>query len=220
MIDAVEYTSRRQLPMHDRIPTAFLSHAATVLTDNLLTGQKLVDITSAYAADFNVDIPHAKYPFLAPNKRTALLENLIKFEPMQQYQVIRELCDRLTPDGNNLKLVSLKVKLLSEYSDFADEDHAESLSNTMVVEKRHWLSIYPEVRKLYDEALQKHDHGVFRRNTLDDLRLALEKLLRKIFGNSKSIENQIPHIGKIFREKGGSPQLVNMFENLVDNYTK
>jgi len=208
------------MTMLERIPTVFISFAAAELTNNGLTGPKLVEITSAYAVDFNVDIPHARYPFDTPNKRTALLENLLRFSPKQQYQIIRELCDRLNPEGNVPSLVTLKVKLLSEYSEFADQDNATDIHRTLVLETRHWLNGYPEVRKLFDEALHKHDHGVFKRNTLDDLRLALEILTRQIFGNNKTLENQISTIGQFVKEKRGSPQLANMFEKLVDYYTK
>jgi hypothetical protein len=33
----------------------------------------------------------------------------------------------------------------------------------------------------YNEALEKFEHRVFHRNLIDDLRLALEKLLRSVF---------------------------------------
>ncbi|MFZ6747462.1 hypothetical protein [Undibacterium sp. Ren11W] len=206
--------------MRDRIPTAFISFAATEMTSSGLTGSKLVEITSAYAADFGVDIPHARYPFESPNKRTALLDNLLCFAPKQQYQIIRELCDRLNPDGCIASLVTLKVKLFSEYNEFADQDNSEAIHRTLIVETQHWLSDHPEVKKLFDEALQKHDHGVFRRNTLDDLRLALELLVRRLFNNQKSLENQISLLGQYVKDRGGSSQLANMFERLVDYYTK
>ncbi len=117
--------------MHERIPTVFVSFAATELTNNGLTGPTLVEITSAYAVVFSTDIPHARYPFESPNKRTALLENLLRFKPKQQYQIIRELCDRLNPDGSNSALVALKVKLATEYADFADLDNASDLHRTL-----------------------------------------------------------------------------------------
>jgi len=204
--------------MRDRIPTAFISHAATELTANGLTGPKLVEITSAYAADFGLDIPHARYPFDCPNKRTALLDNLAVFAPKQQYQIIRELCDRLNADGSNAALTRLKVKLMTEYAEFADQDQQTDMHRTLVVETRHWLTGHDAVRKLFDEALQKHDHGIFRRNTLDDLRLALELLLCDMFGNGKSLENQVPAVGQFVRSKGGSKELANMFQKLVDYY--
>jgi hypothetical protein len=55
---------------------------------------------------------------------------------------------------------------------------------------------------------------------LDDLRLALELLLKKLMGNEKSLENQVPHLGSFIKERGGSSQLSNMFVKLVDYYTK
>lgn len=206
--------------MRKNIPTSFISFAATELANNGLSGPRLVEITSAYAADFGIDIPHARYPFVSPNKRTALLDNLLCFAPKQQYQVIRELCDRLNPDGTNTALVTLKVKLLTEYAEFADQDNSSDVHRTLITETSHWLGNYPEVRKLFDEALLKHDHGAFKRNTLDDLRLSLEILVRRLFGNHKALENQISQVGQFVKEKGGSPQLANMFEKLVDYYTK
>ena len=59
--------------MNERIPTAFISFAATEMTNNGLSGPKLVEVTSAYAADFSVDIPHARYPFDARNGVSSLL---------------------------------------------------------------------------------------------------------------------------------------------------
>ena len=126
----------------------------------------------------------------------------------------------MSPDGSIASLVTLKVKLFSEYNEFADQDNSEAIHRTLVIETRHWLSDHSEVKKLFDEALQKHDHGVFRRNTLDDLRLALEILVRQLFDNHKSLDNQIPLIGQFVKQRGGSPQLANMFERLVDYYTK
>ena len=116
--------------------------------------------------------------------------------------------------------MALKVKLFSEYQEFSDQDNVEAIHKTLIIETRHWLSDHPEVKELLDDALQKHEHGIFKRNTLDDLRLALEILVRQLVGNQKSLENQIPHIGRYVKGRGGSTQLASMFEKLVDYYTK
>lgn len=205
--------------MPNGISTAFLSHAADVLAAGL-SGSQIVRITSAYAVDYSVNLPHAAYPFGAPNKRTALFENLRSFVPAQQYQIIRELCDRVTSEGPNPKVVELKLKLIAQYGHLAGGESVSELNQSLIVEARHWLDDFAEVKKLYDEALQKHNHGVFTRNALDDLRLALEKLLQALFGNSKSLENQISLIGVYIKARGGSRELANMFEKLVDYYTK
>jgi hypothetical protein len=85
------------------IPVSFVSNAADILAEHL-TGPKIVRITSAYASDYNVEISHAAYPFQAPNKRTALFDNLRRFDSGRQYHIIRELCDLVTSDGPNEKV--------------------------------------------------------------------------------------------------------------------
>lgn len=185
--------------MADKITMAYLQHAAKVLTTSRedggggLSGNQAVELTVAYAYDFGVDVKYAR---------------------------VRELCDRVDPLGEQPEIVKLKTKLLMEFADFADQDQLTDMHRTLLVETRHWLADHPESQKLFKEALQKHDHGIFRRNTLDDLRLALELLLRSLFGNGKSLENQIPAIGVFVQDRGGSPELANMFQKLVDYFSK
>ena len=205
--------------MHNAITTVFLSHAADVLAGGL-SGSQIVAITSAYAVDYNVELPYATYPFRAINKRTVLFENLRQFSQPQQYQILREMCDRVTAVNPNSKAAELKLKLMSRYGHLGDEDSPSKLNKPLIVETRHWLDDFHEVRKLYDEALQKHENGVFTRNALDDLRLALEKLLQSLFGNAKSLENQVASVGSFIKTQGGSRELANMFEKLLDYYTK
>ena len=73
---------------------------------------------------------------------------------------------------------------------------------------------------MYNEAIEKHALGLFLRNVLDDLRLVLEKLLRLLLNNNKSLENQIPDLGTFIKKRHGSPELANMFVRLIDYYTK
>ena len=212
--------------MTNTIPMAFLLHAAKLLTTNAeeggggLSGGQAVELTAAYAYDFGVNVPYARYPNSAPNKRTMLLDNLARFEPKQQYQIVRELCDRVDPLGERTDIVKLKTKLFVEFAECADQDQLTDMHRTLLVETRHWLSDHPESQKLFVEALQKHDNGIFRRNTLDDLRLALEKLLHGILGNGRSLENQIQAVGTFVSDRGGSKELANMFQKLVEYFSK
>jgi len=64
------------------ISTAFIQRAAELLSE-ALSGSQNVSITTAFAVDFDVDIPHAAYPFTAANQKTALFENLRSFSPSQ-----------------------------------------------------------------------------------------------------------------------------------------
>jgi hypothetical protein len=170
------------------IPATFIQYAADILGDTSsgLSGGAIVKETAAYAVEYDVNIPHPTYPFDAPNKRTALYENLMAFTPAQQYRIIKELCDhRSFPPKPSPQRKELKVRLVTRYGHLAQSNVTYEINETLIEETRHWLDGYPDALALYNAALEKYEHGVFHRNLLDDLRLALEKLLRAVFANAK-----------------------------------
>jgi hypothetical protein len=69
------------------------------------------------------------------------------------------------------------------YGHLDDDGAFDAIDETLIEQTRHWLQGFPEALKLFNEALEKQRHGVFRRNLLDDLRLAMEKLLQGLFAN-------------------------------------
>jgi hypothetical protein len=205
------------------IPSTFLSSASDILgdTDDGLSGSEIIKAMNGYAFDFDVEIPHSTIPIQANNKRTALLENLRCFEPVQQFKIIRELCDHpklKSPKPENIN--NLKIQLIARYGESFGRTSEETLNLSLVEDLKHWLSEYPESEKIYNSALFKFNNGVFQRNLLDDLRVSLELLVKSIFDNEKSLEDQIPNIGTFISEKGGSKHFSNMFRLLVDYYTK
>lgn len=78
---------------------------------------------------------------------------------------------------------------------------------------------YPESRMLYEAALMKFDKEELLRNSLDDLRLSLEYLVKGILGNNKSLENQKSELGKYMHEKGAHTEIRNQFQKMLDLYT-
>lgn len=208
------------------LPAVFVTHAAGILGDTSLglSGSEIVRACAAYAIDANVNIPYSSYPFtgrMGINKRTALFENLMAFPPKWRYKIIRELCDyRVIQQLNSAEANRLKVQLFTRYGQLDDGSAASDLNHALVEETRHWLSAFPKPLQLYNGALQKLEHGVFDRNVLDDLRLALETLLHELLGNHKSLENQLQPIGALIKAKDGSPELANMFVKLLEYYAK
>lgn len=207
----------------ETIPAPFIQHAADILADTNsgLSGPVIVRATSAYAVDYDVLIPHPSYPFDAPNKRSALYDNLMAFSGPQQYRIIKELCDHPSfPLGPNSERKELKIKLVTKYSHLDPRDTPSEVNERLVEETKHWLGGHKEALSLYSQALDKYEHGSFQRNLLDDLRLSLERLLKEIFKNGKSLENQVPLVGGFIKTSGGSPELSNMFVKLLDYYAK
>ncbi|MES2208283.1 MAG: hypothetical protein V4525_15985 [Pseudomonadota bacterium] len=205
------------------ISPVFLNHACDILaaTSNGLSGNEIIKLTSVYAVQNNVDLPHSRYPFEAPNKRTALLENIIKFTPAVQFQIIKSICEYPSLLQKNPQGISdLKLKLITRFSHLDQETTKDNATPKLIEETKHWLAFYPETLRLYENALQKHAYGLFNRNVLDDMRLALEKLIQEIVGNQKSLENQQAHIGAFIKTQGGSPELTNMLLKLFEYYGK
>ncbi len=205
------------------IPAPFVQYASDILADTNrgLSGANIIKATAAYAVEYDVALPHPTYPFGAFNKRTALYENLMAFTPPQRYRIIKELCDHpsfgLIPKAN---IKELKLRLITRYKHLDPNDTSSQVNETLVEETRHWLQDYPHALTLFTQALEKYEHGAYSRNLLDDLRLAVETLLRSIFHNKKSLENQIHFVGSYIKERGGSPELSNMFVKLLDYYSK
>ena len=201
------------------IPEVFVSHASDILASGL-SGSQIIKITAAYAVELNVDLPHPTYPFskIGTNKRTALFQNLMAFSGKKQYRIIKEMCENpsIAPKG---EAAELKIKLL-RYSHLDEEQGEEGVNKTLVDQTRHWLEGFPDSLLLFNSALQKQEHRLFLRNLLDDLRLSLEKLLQDLLGNGKTLENQFIVLGPFLKAKGGSPELSNMFQKLLDYYCK
>jgi hypothetical protein len=205
------------------IPTTFLNYAADSLaeTNSGLSGSRIAEFCSAYAIDFDIQIPFPEYPFPSelPNKRTALRENLKAFTPEQQFRIIKELSE-LSEFENNTSIKDLKIKLLSRYRTLGEGNSKEEINESLIEETQHWLSEYTDALKLYNACLEKYTNKVHQRNLLDDLRLSLETLLKKILDNNKSLENQIEDLGKYINSRNGSKELNNMFLKLIDYFSK
>lgn len=205
------------------IQNIFIQNAADILgdTDSGLTSSQIVKLCSAYAIDFNINIPYTSLPFPAdgtvPNKRTALKKNLDKFTPEQQFKIIKELCE-LEQFKGNLKVKDIKLKLVTRYGHLNTE--LDSENEILIDETKHWLNDYPDSLKQYQSALDKFKGNIFERNLLDDLRLSLELLMKGILENEKSLENQLSDLGKFIQDRGGSKELGNMFQKLIEYFSK
>ncbi|WP_083915021.1 hypothetical protein [Alkalispirochaeta alkalica] len=205
--------------MNDReIPNEFVTYAANILgeTSSGFSGPQIVKITTSYAVKYNISIPHSAYPFGMRNKKTALAENLIKFDGAQLFEIIDTMCKELDSDESQ----ELLLLLIKRYGHLNRNPNPDGVNEELIQQTRHWLSKFPEVLDVFNSAIEKQSHGLYKRNLLDDLRLSLELLLKNIFENSKSLENQLPILGGFIKDKGGSTELSNMFHKLIDYYTK
>lgn len=80
-----------------------------------------------------------------------------------------------------------------------------------------WLSSYPEVAKPFEQALgiyMKGDKNNYR-NLFDNLRFALEQLLKQVLRNKKSLENQQNELLAWIKARSVHQQVANMYCQLL-----
>jgi hypothetical protein len=204
-----------------RISQEFRTGAASVLgeTDSGLSTSQIIESTCKFAGKFGVRLKYSSVPRMGPNKRTILADNLGAFDDKQVFVVILGLCDHpYFQKHPNKDVDALKLQLISNYSDFASEFLSEELDVDIVTDTLLWLKDYPKAKEYFVSGLQKFNAGIFDRNTLDDMRFALEQFLRQLFSNSKPLEKQVPEVGTFVKLKGGSPQFTNMLVHLLACY--
>ncbi len=199
-----------------QIENSFIQYASDILaeTNSPLSGQKITTTCVNYAIDFKRKIPYSNYPNEAPNKRTMLRENLCSFEAKEQFKIIKELCE-LQDFEDNEKVKKLKIKLYQDYSQLSDFKLSES---ELVLKTKHWLEKHPEALKQYQSSLSKFEGGIYERNTLDDMRLSLELLLKDILNNNRSLENQFSELGVFLKSKNISPEIRNLLTSVLKYY--
>ena len=172
-----------------------------------------IDIQIAkYAAKYNVKVP---YCHTMTKKMDKLKRAILCFSSGQQVEIIRDLCLlRQFDDDKEIKEV---LHLLTKRYGYLFDN---TISQTELIRKtKHWLSSFPDSLKEYESALTKFEGGIFERNTLDDMRLALELLVKDLLSNNKSLENQITDIGAMLKNAGVSKEIRNMVIQIINYYT-
>jgi len=109
---------------------------------------------------------------------------------------------RIARRGKTVTLYQGEVKLLDE---------------KVIDETLAWLEAYPNVAKHLEEALRIYQSKDVKkyRNLLDNLRVAIEQLLREILGNKKSLENQKETLLRWLKEHNIHEQVIAMHNSLL-----
>jgi hypothetical protein len=80
-----------------------------------------------------------------------------------------------------------------------------------------WLMAYPQVLAPFENALKSYTKADkdSRRNIQDDLRLALEELLKAVLNNEKGLENQKDYLLPWLKKKGVDTYIINLYQHLL-----
>lgn len=208
---------------NNKIFTGVIDSTSDILanTDYGLSATEIVNYCNKFAREYGVKIPHSRAPFdkKIPNKKTALSQNLQCFNKEQQFKIIIELLKdpKFKKEDGNGDIEKLRISLLKDYGHLATEEICES---ELIIKTKSFLDHYPKALDQYQNALSKFENNIFERNTLDDLRLSFELLVKDLLSNDKSIEKQISELGVQLKNANTSNELRNMIMKFIDYYAK
>jgi hypothetical protein len=94
---------------------------------------------------------------------------------------------------------------------------AKLLDDSLINDNLVWLQDYPESLNAFEQALSIYlsgDKPKFR-NLIDNLRVAIEQLLRRILNNQKSLEKQSNELDDWLEKRGTHKQIRNLYRQLL-----
>lgn len=95
---------------------------------------------------------------------------------------------------------------------------AKLLDDKVVNEVLDWLEDYPDIQRHFSLSLKQYMKKDPPRNILDNLRFALEQLLKVLLGNKKPLEKQKSYLLEFLKTKGINQEIINMYNTLISQY--
>jgi len=119
-----------------------------------------------------------------------------------------------------LTLSNAKIKILKNGDVYElYPTNIEMLDEHLIFDNINWLDKYPKAKEHFSKAVKLDIIEENFRTIVDELRLSLELLLKQLFNNEKSLENQKSELGKYLKENNISNEINSMYVKLFDLYT-
>lgn len=115
-------------------------------------------------------------------------------------------------------LVSRNSKALLGLMKHYINENYNPIEKELVSDVIHLLSSFNTALVPYQSALEKFEKEQYYRNTLDDVRLSIELLLKDVLKNRKSLEKNIVELGSFLKRNSVSVELRNMFTTLLNYF--
>jgi hypothetical protein len=117
-----------------------------------------------------------------------------------------------------LSLLDIQIKRIKRDNIIFYPKGSKLLDEKVVNDVLDWLISYPKVLKSFKSALEKYQDKIYQRNLIDDLRLSLELLLKKILNNKERLEKQKTFLSEYMKKKNVPKELNNMYGQLIYYY--
>ena len=167
-------------------------------------------MTYEFAKSYNKSIPIDEPNYGSFNKKELLSTNLNVLSDNEKIEFLSQIKyhSRLCEDDFLRDEIDLLVKDASNGVIKARNSVSTLLETYSIDLKNQWQRTY-----------RFYDHLDYR-NALDNMRLTIELLIKRITGSEASLENQKSALGKFFEDKDISKEVRNLFFKMLDMYEK
>lgn len=195
--------------MKNRIPLVLLNDVEDQISQHF-SANELIDLTYEFAKSYNKSIPIDEPNYGSFNKKELLSTNLNVLSDNEKIEFLSQIKyhSRLCEDDFLRDEIDLLVKDASNGVIKARNSFSTLLETYSIDLKNQWQRTY-----------RFYDHLDYR-NALDNMRLTIELLIKRITGSEASLENQKSALGKFFEDKDISKEVRNLFFKMLDMYEK
>lgn len=195
--------------MKNRIPLVLLNDVEDQISQHF-SANELIDLTYEFAKSYNKSIPIDEPNYGSFNKKELLSTNLNVLSDNEKIEFLSQIKyhSRLCEDDFLRDEIDLLVKDASNGVIKARNSVSTLLETYSIDLKNQWQRTY-----------RFYDHLDYR-NALDNMRLTIELLIKRITGSEASLENQKSVLGKFFEDKDISKEVRNLFFKMLDMYEK
>lgn len=195
--------------MKNRIPLVLLNDVEDQISQHF-SANELIDLTYEFAKSYNKSIPVDEPNYGSFNKKELLSTNLNVLSDNEKIEFLSQIKyhSRLCEDDFLRDEIDLLVKDASNGVIKARNSVSTLLETYSIDLKNQWQRTY-----------RFYDHLDYR-NALDNMRLTIELLIKRITGSEASLENQKSALGKFFEDKDISKEVRNLFFKMLDMYEK
>lgn len=152
--------------------------------------------------------------FLADNNDLSDVQTILKaLSSVKSVNISNDNRDLTVYPRPPFNASEIKGYVETALSSFYSNSKKDSQTVKEAMEIRDALSSNSKVRKCYNDAIGKMAEGKYDRNSVDDIRLALELYLKEVLGNDKPLEKQNASLKEYLEDN-------NMSEELIKTHTQ
>lgn len=197
---------------HSSIPSVLLLDIEDKL-GGIISKEDAVELTQAFAKSVGKIVPIddvRENPFISPED--VLKENIDCLSDDEIFEFMAQL--------QKLSYVKYNSELDEEITDFLSYQDQMNGSGKSRNNISNLLEVYsPKIRQQWIKACVFFDKEDYR-NALDNVRLAVELLVKTLTKSNASLENQQKTLGSFLKAKGINKQIRNYLFRILDVYEK